>query len=342
MKIDVFCHVTPPKFLKELEKRVAPEICKQLPCKFLPTLTDMPARFRIMDRVAGMVQVLTLTNPPIELLAEPKVAIELARIANDEMAELVEKNPDYFVGAVACLPMSDMDAALKEADRAIKELHHCGVQLFTHIMGKPLDSPEFMPLYDKMAEYDLPIWIHPFFQSVGVAKDSQKFDTYRVFAGEKDHAAEMERGSFLIASGTPSAMTRLIYGRIFDKHPNIKFITHHCGAYVPYFAGRIEMHYNMYQAREGIDHGFIRPILDYYKKFYGDTALHGNTSALMCGYAFFGASHMLFGTDMPFDAELGAWSTRKTVESIEKMQISEAEKKLIWEGNAKKLLRLPG
>jgi len=340
MKIDVFCHVTPPKFLKVFEKKVAPEICKQLPCKFLPTLTDMQARFRIMDKVAGMVQVLTLTNPPVELVAEPPVAIELARTVNDEMAELVEKHPDYFVGAVACLPMNDMDAALKEADRAIKELHHCGVQIYSHIMGKPLDSPEFMPLYEKMAKYDLPIWIHPFFQSVGVAKDAQKFDTYRVFAGEKDRAGEMERGGFQIAFGTPLAMTRLVYSRVFDKYPNIKFITHHCGSCMPYFANRVEMHYAMYAAREGIDHGFNKPILDYYRKFYGDTALHGNVSALMCGYSFFGAEHILFGTDMPFDAEVGAWSVRKTVESIEKMPIPEAERKLIWEDNAKKLMRL--
>lgn len=112
--------------------------------------TDLGLRFGIMDKSEDMVQVLTLTNPPIETVAEPADAVELARIVNDEMAELVAKHPDRFVGTVACLPMNDMEAALKEVDRAINELHFRGVQIYTNIMGKTLDSPELMPLYEKM------------------------------------------------------------------------------------------------------------------------------------------------------------------------------------------------
>lgn len=342
MKIDVFCHVTPPKFLKAFEKRIAPEICKQLPCRFLPTLTDMDARFRVMDECEDMVQVLTLTNPPVELIAEPEVSIELARIANDEMAELVAKYPSRFVAAVACLPMNDMEAALKEADRAIKELNHCGVQIYSHIMGKPLNSPEFMPLYEKMAQYGLPIWIHPFFQAIGtVAKDGSQFKTYRVFVGEVDRAWEMHRNAFQVTEGTPSAMTYLVYSGVFDKFPNLKVITHHCGASVPYFASRIVNQYDMAKARGGTAGDFTKPVVDYYKMFYADTALQGNTSALMCGYDFFGADHMLLGTDMPFDAELGAWVIRETVKSIERMSISDSDKRKIFEENARRLLRLP-
>jgi len=341
MKIDIFCHITPPKFLKAFEKRIAPEICNQLPCKYLPTLTDMDARFRVMDECEDMTQVLTLTNPPIELVAEPAIAVELAQIVNDEMAELVARYPDRFVGAVACLPMNDMDAALKEADRAVRELNHCGVQIYSHIMGKPLNSPEFMPLYEKMAQYDLPIWIHPFFQATGtVAKDGSQFKTYRVFVGEVDRAWEMHRNAFQVTEGTPSAMTYLVYSGVFDKFPNLKVITHHCGASVPYFSSRIVNQYDMAKAREGTAGDFTKPVVDYYKMFYADTALQGNTSALMCGYEFFGADHMLFGTDMPFDAELGVWVIRETVASVERMPITNAEKRKIYEDNAKKLLRL--
>jgi len=165
MKIDIFCHITPPKFLAAFEKRVPVEICKQLPCRLLPSLTNLDLRFRVMDQYKDMTQVLTLTNPPIETVAEPKDAIELARIANDEIAELVAKYPDRFVAAAATLPLNDMDASFKEADRAIKELHFRGIQIFNTIVGKPLDSPEFMPLWEKMSRYDLPIWIHPFIHS---------------------------------------------------------------------------------------------------------------------------------------------------------------------------------
>ena len=79
----------------------------------------MDARFRVLDQYKDIAQVLTLTNPPIEQIAEPSVAVELAKIANDEMAELVAKYPDRFVEAVASLPLNDLDAAFKELDRAM-------------------------------------------------------------------------------------------------------------------------------------------------------------------------------------------------------------------------------
>jgi aminocarboxymuconate-semialdehyde decarboxylase len=61
----------------------------------------------------------------------------------------------------------------------------------------------------------------------------------------------------------------------------------------------------------------------------------------MCGYAFFGAEHLLFGTDMPYDSEFGDRYTRQTIRSIEQMDISDLEKKKIFEDNARRLLRLP-
>jgi aminocarboxymuconate-semialdehyde decarboxylase len=345
VKIDIFCHVTPPRYLKAFQKKVSPEIADSLPTKGIPTLLDLEARFRVMDHYGGMVQVLTLTNPPVESVFEPDDALEMARIANDEMAELVAKHPDRFIAAVACLPMNDMDAALREADRAIDELHLKGVQLYTNILGKELDSPEFFPLFERMAQHDLPIWIHPFFQSVGknvgaVAKDKDQFDQYRVFTAEKNQAWALDRSVFGMPAGTNTAVTRLVYSGLFDALPDIKLITHHCGGSIPYFANRIEMHYLMFGQQKDDRLGLEKPVLDYFKMVYGDSALHGNVAGLMCGYDFFGAEHMLFGTDMPFGAESGLWSVRRTIESVERMDITPSERALIFEGNARRLLRL--
>ncbi|MBW2030252.1 MAG: amidohydrolase family protein [Deltaproteobacteria bacterium] len=341
MKIDIFCHVTPPKYLRALERKVTSEVAKSLPSRNLPALSDFEVRFRIMDHYPDMRQVLTITNPPVESILEPKDAIEVSKIGNDELAELVLKYPDRFVGGVACLPMNDMDAALEEVDRAIEELGLNGVQIFTNIMGKQLDSPEFMPLYEKMAQHDLPIWIHPFFKSIGaVAKDKDQFSGYRVFTGKEDHAWAMDRAAFEMPGSSSTAMTRLVYSGVFDKYPNIKFITHHCGSSVPYFIKRIEMHYLMFKEVEKVDLGLKRPVPEYYRMFYGDTALHGNVPALMCGYHYFGAEHILFGTDMPFGSESGLWPVRQTVDSVEKMEITDEERKKIFEDNARRLLRL--
>ncbi len=193
----------------------------------------------------------------------------------------------------------------------------------------------------KMAQYDLPIWIHPFYQYTGaVAKDKEQFADYRVFTGKEDPAWAMERAALGLPAATASAMTRLVYSGVFDTYPDIKFITHHCGSNIPYVAYRIEILYDMFKVREGIDQGLTRPILEYYKMFYADSALHGNAAALMCGYDFFGAEHILFGSDMPFDSEIGLLAMCQTVESIEKMEITDIERRKIFEDNARELLRL--
>lgn len=336
MKIDIYTHITPIKYQVAFEKRVDPEICRLLSRRALPTLTDLNARLALVEKYEGMRQVLTLSNPPVELVTEPAVSLELSRIANDEMAELVVKHPDHFVGAAACLPLNDMDTTLKEVDRAITELKMKGVQIYTNVLGKELDSDWLMPLYERMAQHDLPIWIHPFFQGTGAAvKDGSQFAQFRIGSEEGGPAASLDRAVFRITTGTNTAMTRLVFSHVFDKYPNIKFITHHCGASVPYLAGRIDMHYVPKPAD-----GLQKPILDYYRMFYADSALHGNVPSMMCGYHFFGADHILFGTDMPYGPEMGAWSIRKIAESIEKMSITTDEKEKIFEGNARKLLHL--
>ena len=83
-----------------------------------------------------------------------------------------------------------------------------------------------------------------------------------------------------------------------------------------------------------------KPPIEYYRMFYADTALYGATPSLMCGYAFFGPDHLLFGTDMPYDCENGARYTRQTIAAIEKMEITKSDKAQIYNYNAMRLLKL--
>lgn len=80
--------------------------------------------------------------------------------------------------------------------------------------------------------------------------------------------------------------------------------------------------------------------LDYLKKFYADTALTGCVSGLMCASAFFGADHIVFGTDMPMGSFVEHSVLTDVIESIEQMEIPDAEKQKIFSGNAIKLLKL--
>jgi predicted TIM-barrel fold metal-dependent hydrolase len=111
LKIDAYSHIVPPKYGEALPK-VAPDLyaCQVAP---YPTLYDLDARFRIMDKYEPLRQVLTLGRIPVEHVAGPKKAAELAIQADEEMAELVVKYPSRFCGALATLAMNNMDAALK-------------------------------------------------------------------------------------------------------------------------------------------------------------------------------------------------------------------------------------
>ena len=140
-----------------------------------------------------------------------------------------------------------------------------------------------------------------------------------------------------------NAMTRMVFSGVMEKFPKLKIIIHHCGAMVPYFSERITNHYNQSEMRNKTNFtvGLTEMPADYFRRFYTDTALIGNTPALMCAYAFYGPEKMLFGTDSPFDAQIGDYGTKRTIRAVEEMQIPEKDKHMIFEGNARKLLRLP-
>jgi predicted TIM-barrel fold metal-dependent hydrolase len=331
LKIDAYAHISPPRYTDVLRKDY-PGFYNQILGACTP-LFDMTERFRIMDRYPDVVQVLTVGPvPPLEAFADSEKSVDLAKLANDEMAELVNKYRDRFVAAIALLPMNNIDAAMKEADRAIKNLGFRGIYVHSNINGKPLDSPEFLPLYEKMSQYDLPIYIHPW-----------RSDDVAEYAAEKT-------SKYMIASvfgwpyETTAAMTRLVFSGILPKYPNLKVVTHHCGGMVSFYEQRILQHYGQ-RERSGTQ-AFLKELrkspLEYYKMFYVDTAIHGNTPALMLAYHFWGADHMVVGADMPLgDHYFGFRSYRQTFNAIEAMDISEAEKKKIFADNALRLLRLP-
>ncbi len=318
--IDMFPHILPDKYSKVLLKKA--KSCAYIDADLsVPALSSLDERLKFMDKVGGLREVLTLGSPPPEYALSPKDCVDLVRMANDELAELVEKRPDRFPAAVASLPMSDVDASLRELDRAVKDLKLKGIQIFSSVNGKPLDSPEFLPIYEKMAQYNLPIWLHPCRD--GIVPD---------YPGEK----ESKYGLFL-AFGWPyettMALNRLVFSGVMEKYPDLVIIAHHCGAMIPFFSGRI----GAGPSQEGEIMKLARPPVEYFKRIYGDTVLGGNTSAMMCGYAFFGVDHMLFGTDYPYPGEAAHMAV---IEAIGRMSIPEAERAKIFSGNARRLLRL--
>ena len=321
MKIDIFTHIVPPEYKSALAKK-APHLSDHV--GRVTTLYDMDHRFRIMDNYKDVRQVLTMAMTATLIFDDPKSGLDFVKMANDEMAELVKKYPDRFAAGVASLSMIDIDAACAELDRSVKDLGLKGVQLFTPINNRQWNLTEFTPLFERLSNYDLPIWIHP-------VRPIDRDDYENYFMGHV----------FGWPYESTAAMVHLVLGGVLEKYPRIKIIVHHCGALVPFFAGRMVESFDASRTIHGMESQakLSKPFIDYFKMFYTDTVLGRGTAGLMCGHAFFGASHLLFGTDMPYDAEMGN-RVGRTIEAVDAMAVSDAEKRMIYEDNAGALLNL--
>jgi aminocarboxymuconate-semialdehyde decarboxylase len=335
MKIDIFNHVMPQPYL-ELVKQHSKEPGMVKRMSSLRMLWDIEHRVEMLrTKFPDVRQVLTLGLPSPELLGGPDQSPAYARVANDGMAQMCLKWPRQFPAFVASLPMNNIPEALKEMDRAIGELGAKGVQIITSAAGRPLDEPEFFPVFERMANHhDRPIWMHP-------ARPASRPD----YPGEPKSKYEIWQ-----VLGWPFetsvAMARMVFSGLLQRLPKLRIITHHCGGMIPYFAGRAETLWAQLGSRSSdkeeseVLKQLGKPPIEYFRMFYGDTVLGGAAAPLACGIAFFGADHVVFASDCPFDPEGGPMFIREGIRSVEDLNLPEDDKRKIYFGNAMKLLRM--
>jgi len=338
LKLDIFPHIFPLAYFERM-KQIAgrnPSLAAQLKrWMHIPVLWDLDQRIKMMKKFPGYKQVLTLSMPAVEFLGTPEETPELARLANDGMAEIVKQRPDLFPAFVASLPMNNVPAALEEMDRAIAGLGAKGVQIFTNVNGRPLDEPEFFRIFERMSKtYDLPIWVHP--------TRTAKFPDYPV---EQKSKYEMW-WLFGWPYETSVFMGRMVFSGMFDKLPKLKIITHHLGAMVPFLGNRVGYGMDQFGSRtsdedyEGLRKSMKKRPVDYFKLFYNDTSINGWASGIRCGLDFFGSKHVLFGTDCPFDPQGGPLFIRETIKALDGMKLKPNDKRRIYFGNALEMLKL--
>jgi aminocarboxymuconate-semialdehyde decarboxylase len=334
MMIDVFNHILPQDYIAAVDRLAT----KSPPVMFerarhMPAMSDIDSRFRVMDQFPGYEQILSLSSPTVDALAGTDRAVELSRYANDSLAALVARYPSRFPAFIATLPLTNPTAAAREAERAIRELKAVGVQIYTNVAGHPLDEPEFLELFACLAGLQRPVWLHPIRPMTYPDYSSEqisKFDLWWAFGWPHE---------------TSVAMGRLVFAGLFDRWPDLVVITHHAGGTIPLFEGRIESGLSVLGERNGPEHAFATktelkgPPLQAFKRFYADTATFGSRAALDCSCEFFGLSHLLFATDMPFDPEQGPGYIRDTIRAISHMNLNDVERKDLFEGNIKRLLR---
>ncbi|MGD0025488.1 MAG: amidohydrolase family protein [Xanthobacteraceae bacterium] len=332
-KIDIFNHVTPKAYARKVEEIAGAPKDLGKRTRAVTLLHDLDARFRVMDRFDDYSQVITIPGPQPGNIAEPNRSPELARAGNDGLAELVRAHPDRFVAFAATLPMNNPDAAVAEAERAIRDLGAKGIEVFTNVRGKPLDLPEYLPLWQLMSRYDLPIWVHPSrspAQTDYASESRSRFEIWFAFGYPYETAA---------------AMSRIVFAGLFDKFPNLKFITHHMAGIVPFQEGRIVAGWAQLGSRTSDEDytavvgSLARPLNEYFKMFYADTAMFGARAGTACGVDYFGADHVVFASDMPFDPQPGQFIA-DTIRVIDSLDLSETDRAKIYFRNAEKLLKL--
>jgi aminocarboxymuconate-semialdehyde decarboxylase len=330
MRIDAYTHFI-PEFEKMMELAGATkDIGKRM--RGIPSIYDIDVRLKVVDQFPDYAQILSYPMPPPELFAKGQKLDDVIRLCNDGFAELCRKYPDKFPGFVAQVSLASADAGVKEAERAVKELGALGVQIYTNVNGKPLDRPEFLPFWDAMNKLGKPVWMHPSRTAEHPDYMDEKKSLYEIW------------WTLGWSYETAAAMSRLVFSKVIDNHPNLKIIVHHFGGIVPMLEGRIGPGWDQLGARTS-DEDYVslrkslkkRP-LDYFKQdFYADTAVFGGKPATVCGLAFFPTEKVLFASDCPFDPEKGPGYIRDTMAILDSLDLSKEAQDMIYFKNLEKL-----
>jgi uncharacterized protein len=331
--IDAYNHFFPKRYYEALLETPAARKDLGKRVRGIPALSDIDRRLEVVDQFDDYTQLLSHGLPSLERLWDADKSPEMARIGNDGLAEVVAQHSDHFVGYSALLPMNAPEAAVREAERVLKNGANA-IQLPTNVNGAPLDEPQFWPIFEAIEKSDKPILLHP-----ARTRDMPDYPTEKV--------SKYEINSVLgWPYETGVTLARLIFSGLMDRYPALKIITHHLGGIIPYLEGRIGHSFDQLGKRTSDeDYGAIltrlkkRPF-DYFKDFYADTAVEGARAATRCGIDFFTADHVLFASDCPFDKQGGPGYIRDTIAALNSLALTPTDMEKICHGNAERLFGL--
>ena len=285
-------------------------------------LMDFDMRLKFMDENKIDMQVLSLTSPVSDLVPAEE-AVRICRLANDITKQHIDEHPNRFAG-FATLPMADPKAAAEELERCVKELGFCGALLAGRYKGRFYNEAEFFPIFEKAAELDVPIYFHP----AGVPREVQEAyylsDAYPLVVG-----LELSSAGFGWHVEVGIQIVRLILSGIFDKLPNLKFISGHWGETIPAFLERMDYIFDRQLT------GLNKQISEYYKEhvYLTPSGILSNDQ-LEYLVKLMGADHILYAVDYPYV------KPENIYDFIAESGLTDTQKELIAHGNAERLLHL--
>ena len=284
-------------------------------------------RLKLMDKHGLEMMLLSLNAPTVQAVNDPKRADDMARRANDALAEAVARRPKRFRG-LAALPLQDPDLATRELERCVKQLGFVGI-LANGFSEAPdpnallyYDLPQYWPFWAEVERHDMPFYLHP--------RNPLPQDA-RIYAD-----AEWLIGpAWAFGQETAVHALRLMGSGLFDKHPRLQIVLGHMGEGLPFNIWRVD---NKNKWVKGPPkHKARRPIGDYFQENFHIT-VSGNfsTQALLATMMVVGADRIMFSTDWPFE------NIDHAADWFDVVPISEADRHKIGRTNAVKLFKLEG
>jgi predicted TIM-barrel fold metal-dependent hydrolase len=277
----------------------------------LPMMLDMDVKLHEMDALGIDLAVLSHGIPLGPDALGGAEADDWAAWINDDLARRIACHPDRFFG-FGTIGFGDLERSIAEVDRCIHELGFKGMQMFSNIHGRPLDSPDVLTVVRHLGALGVPIHLHP---AVPLNRSA------------------LETASLHLPLGFPFDTSlntmRLIRAGVFDEVPDLRLIVAHIGGVIPYLKARI-VTYSTPSPLIADAPDLTQPIQQYLDRLFVDTVCY-DVAALECCYRSLGANQMLYGTDHPF----GAYGV--AAELIEELSCSATERALIYSGNAERL-----
>ncbi len=276
-----------------------------------------PGRLAAMDEAGIDVAVISLTSPGIEQL-EPRVSIQLAQEANDALAAAVDAHPDRYRG-YAALPVHDVEAAVKELERCVRELGLIGWKTHSNYGDSHLDERRYWPILAACERLDVPIYLHPTMPRM------PELRTYGVALAGPPFGFGVE---------TAMVMLRLVLAGVFDAFPRLKVIVGHYGEFLPFLMARIDWAYT--RPHVVSDVGATPPLAkkpsDYLRSnMWVSTSGNYLAAAFECTRQALGMERIVLGTDHPYD------SMKECLAFLGDLRLSAEEASLLYEKNAQAL-----
>jgi predicted TIM-barrel fold metal-dependent hydrolase len=248
-----------------------------------------PLRLEQMDAAGIDFQILSLFDPGVQEETDVARAIDLARGANDNLAETVRGNPHRF-GGFATLATQDPDAAAAELERAVTQLGLVGALINGHTQGRYLDDPAYEGLFGRAEAMGAPIYLHPTTPHPAVMEA-----WFAPYVADGLHLASW---GFAAEAGTHAL--RLIYSGLFDKFPKLQMIIGHLGEMLPFAAYRVDRYYGL--GGDGSGKRLQHLPSDYLRNnFYVTTSGNFCPPAFACTLEVMGVDRVMFSVDYPMD-----------------------------------------